>query len=271
MTDLINSIKDNPIVYYIGLLVGLAILCLIIYLIIKSEKNKKKKVQEEVEEKARIERHVDLEAMIAQMQEQEQSKMKDVDPVANFEQEQEEKAIISYQELVNAVKSEKKEPIEVTSVSSTGDILSITKVPRSEISEDKPIFIDQIKLSKTDLEFDDEEPQQEIKLPVFSVEEEVEIKKDIIPEVEETIVPVKEEIEEIKKELVSEKPVRFKNTEFISPIYGRQNNNITYPKISSFTASKDDTEDKIINIGDDVDPNMEFLKTLRDYRNQEDR
>ena len=34
--------------------------------------------------------------------------MKDVDPVANFEQEQEEQAIISYQELVNAVKSENK-------------------------------------------------------------------------------------------------------------------------------------------------------------------
>ena len=268
MTDLINSIKDNPVVYYIGLLVGLAILCLIIFLIIKNEKNKKKKVQEEVEEKARIERHVDLEAMIAQMQEQEQSKMKDVDPVANFEQEQEEKAIISYQELVNAVKSEKKEPIEVTSVSSTGDVLATTKVPRSEISEDTPIFIDQIKLSKMDLEFDDEEPQTEIKLPVFSFEEE--IKENVIPEVEETIIPVKEEIEEIKKELVSEKPARFKNTEFISPIYGRQNNNITYPKISSFTTKKESSEDKIINIGDDVDPNIEFLKTLRDYRNQED-
>lgn len=268
MTDLINSIKDNPMAYYIGLLIGLIILFLIISLIVKSEKNKKKKVQEAIEEKARIERHVDLEAMIAQMQEQEQSKIKNVDPVANFEQEQEEKAIISYQELVSAVKSEKKDPIEVTSVSSTGDVLSTTKVPRSEISETTPIFIDQIKLSKKDLEFDDEQPQAEIKLPTLSIEDE--IKNDVIPEVEEVVIPIKDEATEIKKELVSEKPSKFKNTEFISPIYGRQNNNITYPKISSFDSTKDDADDNIINISDNIDPNIEFLKTLRDYRNQED-
>ena len=75
------------------------------------------------------------------------------------------------------------------------------------------------------------------------------------------------EIKEIddKKELNKPEPYKFKNSEFISPIYGRQNSNITYPKISSFKNEVND--DEVINISSDVDPNDEFLKTLREFRN----
>ena len=159
MVELIDSIKSNPIVYYVGLLIGLALLSLVIALIVRNNNKKKEIIKQKEEEKARIERHVDLETMIAKMQEQEQNKLKDVDPVANFEQEQEEKAIISYQELVNAVKTENKEPINVINVSSTGDVLSTTNVARVDENLDKPIFIDEINLPKSEIEFD---PQEEI-------------------------------------------------------------------------------------------------------------
>lgn len=289
MVELLESIKNNPIAYYVGLLIGLALLALVITLIVKNEKKKKGKFEEEKAEKARIEKHVDLESMIAKMQEQEQSKLKDTDPVANFEQEQEEKAIISYQELVNAVKTDKKEPINVTNVSSTGDVLSTTTIsPRDVVADDKPIFIDEVKLPKNDIEFD---PQEEVivepKPKDNNLENMIEIDKNVSKtedsviksfdsifttpahNAEKEVVPkyLKEESVKSAVDLPEKKEVksqaRFKNSEFISPIYGRQNSNISYPKISSFRSEDDDS---VINISSDVDPNTEFLKTLRDYR-----
>ena len=289
MVELLESIKNNPIAYYVGLLIGLALLALVITLIVKNEKKKKGKFEEEKAEKARIEKHVDLESMIAKMQEQEQSKLKDADPVANFEQEQEEKAIISYQELVNAVKTDKKEPINVTNVSSTGDVLSTTTIsPRDVVADDKPIFIDEVKLPKNDIEFD---PQEEVivepKPKDNNLENMIEIDKNVsktedsviksfdsifttpVQNIEKEVVPELPKEESVKSivDLPEKKEVksqaRFKNSEFISPIYGRQNSNISYPKISSFKSEEDDS---VINISSDVDPNTEFLKTLRDYR-----
>ena len=283
MVELIDSIKSNPIVYYVGLLIGLALLSLVIALIVRNNNKKKEIIKQKEEEKARIERHVDLETMIAKMQEQEQNKLKDVDPVANFEQEQEEKAIISYQELVNAVKTENKEPINVINVSSTGDVLSTTNVARVDENLDKPIFIDEINLPKSEIEFD---PQEEIVVePSVNkniISEEIseqpksftkEFNADFFEQLTVQQEPKKEEkdlfreIKEIddKKELNKPEPYKFKNSEFISPIYGRQNSNITYPKISSFKNEVND--DEVINISSDVDPNDEFLKTLREFRN----
>lgn len=289
MVELLENVKNNPIAYYVGLLIGLALLALVITLIVKNEKKKKGKFEEEKAEKARIEKHVDLESMIAKMQEQEQSKLKDADPVANFEQEQEEKAIISYQELVNAVKTDKKEPINVTNVSSTGDVLSTTTIsPRDVVADDKPIFIDEVKLPKNDIEFD---PQEEVivepKPKDNNLENMIEIDKNVsktedsviksfdsifttpVQNIEKEVVPELTKEESVKSivDLPEKKEVknqaRFKNSEFISPIYGRQNSNISYPKISSFKSEEDDS---VINISSDVDPNTEFLKTLRDYR-----
>ncbi len=289
MVELLENVKNNPIAYYVGLLIGLALLALVITLIVKNEKKKKGKLEEEKAEKARIEKHVDLESMIAKMQEQEQSKLKDTDPVANFEQEQEEKAIISYQELVNAVKTDKKEPINVTNVSSTGDVLSTTTIsPRDVVADDKPIFIDEVKLPKSDIEFD---PQEEVivepKPKDNNLENIIEIDKNVsknedsviksfdsifttpVQNIEKEVIPdsLKEESVKSAVDFSEKKQVksqaRFKNSEFISPIYGRQNSNISYPKISSFRSEDDDS---VINISSDVDPNTEFLKTLRDYR-----
>ena len=289
MVELLENVKNNPIAYYVGLLIGLALLALVITLIVKNEKKKKGRIEEEKAEKARIEKHVDLESMIAKMQEQEQSKLKDTDPVANFEQEQEEKAIISYQELVNAVKTDKKEPINVTNVSSTGDVLSTTTIsPRDVVADDKPIFIDEVKLPKNDIEFD---PQEEVivepKPKANNLENMIEIDKNVsktedsviksfdsifttpVQNIEKEVVPELPKEESVKSivDLPEKKEVknqaRFKNSEFISPIYGRQNSNISYPKISSFKSEEDDS---VINISSDVDPNTEFLKTLRDYR-----
>lgn len=283
MAELIESIKDNPIGYYVGLVVGVFLLILVISLIIKNRKKKKQYEVEKQAEIARIEKHVDLEAMIAQMQE-EQNNMKDVDPIANFEQEQEEQAIISYQELVNAVKSENKETakdtISVTNVSSTGEVIGETKVPRMEFSGDKPIFLDEIKLSKKDLKLETEDEMPTVteipKENIIPVVEEVEHKInnsftfDKLEDINTNFELKEEEIKELE-DIASpdiKTTSKFKNTEFISPIYGRQNSNITYPKIASFNKNEV-SEDEVISISNDLDPNVEFLRTLREYRNNE--
>lgn len=284
MVNLIDSIKSNPIAYYVGLIIGIALLSLVIYLIARNQAKKKQQIVAEAEERARIEKQVDLEAMIAEMQEQEQIKNKDIDPVEHFEQEQEEKAIISYQELVNAVKAEKKDDINVINVNSNGEVIATTNVPRNEIAEDTPIFIDEIKLPKAKIDLDDIESffESDKKTStendyheVEDITNNIEVKENNVLDniidglkinsKDENIIPEVEEFVENKKEEKKEHN-KFKSSEFISPIYGRQNSNISYPKISSL--KKDDaTNDLIFNTSSDNDINDEFLNTLRQFRN----
>ena len=148
-----------------------------------------------------------------------------VDEVKSFEEEQEEKAIISYQELLKAVKR---------------DVDDVTKV---EIpSEEKPVVVEE------------------------------EAKVQIMPEevVEKSVsTPVVETMEE--KE--TRKPSKFQNSEFISPIYGRVNNDVKYPKIPAFREKQepinheDDLEKTIVFDAIKNDDNDEFLKALKEFRN----
>ena len=145
----------------------------------KENENAKKEVEEIEKKEEELERlkentastkQTNLEALLEKMERDLEEKENDV---SSFEQEQEEKAIISYQELVGNVKGtvEKKE-------------------------------------------------ERTIPIALEDIEEEVE--------------PVKEKIElpESKK---------FQNTEFISPIYGRVENHIEYPKIPKFESKEKDT------------------------------
>lgn len=286
MANLIESFKDNPVIYYLILIIAVVLLIIVFCLIIENEKNKKEKLRKEQEEKERVERQVDLEAMIAQMQEEEQNKLKDVDPVANFENEQEEQAIISYQELVNAVKTEGKETIPVTNVNSVGEVISTTTVSKVEPKPENsvPKFLDELKTSMKDFDFSDFENKEEVAQNSTPKKEETqnfdimdffndEDKKEQTVEKfdnkkEEKFETAIEEISSIKKEKPEPKEhQKFKNTEFISPIYGRQNSNITYPTISSRYDYKNDDE-QIVDIDSEVDMNEKFLKTLQEYRNE---
>ncbi len=79
-----------------------------------------------------------------------------------------------------------------------------------------------------------------------------------------------EEVKEIKKE----EPKKYKKSEIISPIYGRQNVDISYPKIETFDRNKD-FKDNLIDIEEDIrkqplidedKSNEEFLNTLKEFR-----
>lgn len=134
------------------------------------------------------------------------------DVVAIFEQEQEEKAIISYQELLQS----KNKNVE----GSNKELLSV---------------IEQI--SKPDINI-----YEEIEEPI------------------EAISPIVEE------------PKKFKTTDFISPVYGKQNSNIKYPKIPNFNELKEASNsielEKKVDAFEELDSNHNdaFLNALKEFR-----
>lgn len=223
MNSLMNIINNSTFYYVAVALAYVLVIFFVIFLLVKNKRKRIERVKIEDAPKKDIE-SVDLEAVLDKMQE-DVNKTK-VDEVKSFEEEQEEKAIISYQELLKAVKR---------------DVDDVTKV---EIpSEEKPVVV-----------------------------EEEEAKVQIMPEevIEKSVsTPVVETMEE--KE--TRKPSKFQNSEFISPIYGRVNNDVKYPKIPAFREKQepinheDDLEKTIVFDAIKNDDNDEFLKALKEFRN----
>lgn len=223
MNSLMNIINNSTFYYVAVALAYVLVIFFVIFLLVKNKRKRIERVKIEDAPKKDIE-SVDLEAVLDKMQE-DVNKTK-VDEVKSFEEEQEEKAIISYQELLKAVKK---------------DVDDVTKV---EIpSEEKPVVVE------------DEEAKVQI-MPEEVVEKSVS-------------TPVVETMEE--KE--TRKPSKFQNSEFISPIYGRINNDVKYPKIPAFREKQepinheDDLEKTIVFDAIKNDDNDEFLKALKEFRN----
>lgn len=223
MNSLMNIINNSTFYYVAVALAYVLVIFFVIFLLVKNKRKRIERVKIEDAPKKDIE-SVDLEAVLDKMQD-DVNKTK-VDEVKSFEEEQEEKAIISYQELLKAVKR---------------DVDDVTKV---EIpSEEKPVVVE------------DEEAKVQI-MPEEVVEKSVS-------------TPVVETMEE--KE--TRKPSKFQNSEFISPIYGRVNNDVKYPKIPAFREKQepinheDDLEKTIVFDAIKNDDNDEFLKALKEFRN----
>lgn len=225
--EILNILNNNTL--FLSILIGILFInfgC-IIYLIIREKKEDRKEIydilnnskeKEEILEEKQDQKLEDnkreVEEMLLKMQKDLEATPEDV--VTNFENEQEENSIISYQELLNSVKEKKEIESKVTPV---------------KIEDDK-IEID---------EFDNEDT--------------------------------------IRIEPVIDSSKKFKNTEFISPIFGRQDNKMKYPtvpklnkeddKISLFDSLDIEYQEKIIDtkkLDEEIRKNDEFLKALKDFR-----
>ena len=183
------------------------------------ERKESKEIVEEVDDKTK-----ELEEVLEKMQKDLEAKP--VDVVASFEREQEEKAIISYSELVKTLK---KGPVED----------------------------------------------------------------------EKTIDALVDEIKETSEKNETPEEKKFKNTDFISPVYGKMDEHLEYPKVNSFKQEEDISEyledfDKKISdynlenyleefnsnleidtleqtldmepISSEIKKNEEFLKALKEFR-----
>lgn len=172
---------------------------------IETPKEEVKITQINEEEKPKANLEEVLEKMQADLDKKE-------DVVAIFEQEQEEKAIISYQELLQS----KNKNVE----GSNKELLSVI---------------------------------EQISNPAPSIYEEIEEPIEAIP-------PVLEE------------PKKFKTTDFISPVYGKQNSNIEYPKIPNFNELKEARNnielEKKVDTFEELDSNHNdaFLNALKEFR-----
>lgn len=99
---------------------------------------------------------------------------------------------------------------------------------------------------------------------------------DVLTEKEEELVkPVKKAIAKIE---TNNNKSKFKSTDFISPIFGKMDNKIEYPKIKSYDklaeeelmkakhASLEQSID-VEPLSDEIKRNTEFLKALKEFRN----
>lgn len=189
----------------------------------------------------------DISSMLNAMQKDLKAKEEE-DSVANFEAEQEEKSIISYQELINSLKNK-------------DQVSKIKKV------ESVPVI---------DIENTDE-------VPVIDIEDKIDAP---VIEIDDEVEPIKKMIEN-KDSFDSNNVVKkkFKTTEFISPVYGKMENTSEYPviknnrhemveKVSEPIRSREEYRNNISleesldlqPLSDEIKKNDDFLNALKDFR-----
>lgn len=189
----------------------------------------------------------DISSMLNAMQKDLKAKEEE-DSVANFEAEQEEKSIISYQELVNSMKNK-------------DQVSKIQKV------ESVPVI---------DIENTDE-------VPVIDIEDKIDAP---VIEIDDEVEPIKKMIEN-KDSFDGNNVVKkkFKTTEFISPVYGKMENTSEYPviknnrhemveKVSEPIRSREEYRNNISleesldlqPLSDEIKKNDDFLNALKDFR-----
>ena len=235
MTAIFDFILNNMYLY-ICIIIGLIILNSIL-IILAFNKYKRIKItndfieasnnQEKLNEVKEENTPNELEALLQKMQED--IDVKPIDVVKNFEEEQEENAIISYQELVDNVKSGKIEIVD----DDKGDVNYVENL----VETDEPIMA--------------------------IAEEPVEV-------TEEKVTPqmVKEAIESISNDRVVEEVKKFKNSEVISPVFGRMDESeIEYPTIKKTDVTLDLFNTKDYNeLTEEIKRQEEFLNALKEFR-----
>lgn len=221
--DLLLEIADRDLIFIALAFLGVVIFVVIIVYIVK--RNKVKPLSEE-ERYDREEKPVELteeqkqakaelERVFNMMSADLEAEEEEISPIDEFEREQEENAIISYQELIKQAKAK-------------GQI----KEEPAKIKEDNFEALEEEIYSKPSYQ------------EVYETHEEEIYSK-----------PSYQEVYETHEEKPVEEKKKFKNSEFISPIFGIQNGNPSYPTVKKIDRSK-----KV------EDENTQFLNSLKEFR-----
>lgn len=259
MMSFFSEIYNNKLLFYgIIVVIGFVVFSLILMKRIDKEKEENQKVDYEkidgnkslfdevVKEESNAIKNdgkLDLEVMIEKMQRDLDAKASEV--VEKFETEQEEKSVISYQELIgenhnNEVKSDIMEAL---------DNLKIT-------SEIEPI------MPSTSRELVDDESVIE---PVIDEPLRLNQKDEFVNAIKTG---------DYEEELVEKG--KFKSTDFISPIYGVQDIKMQYPTVQNMKEFKQPAHnynkfelEQTLNmepLTDEIRRNEDFLKALKEFR-----
>ena len=209
--------------------------------------------------------------------------------VANFEEEQEAQSIISYKELVDAVKN--RAEIEYEDELEKKPLTTVSDYVKEEKTETTTESIIEEMNKKIEMTIDDSDIEE--LLP--TEEEEIKLEEK---------VPKEEKLPVIEEKPVEEEEKSFKKTEVISPIYGvvEDKDTNSYANVPKFEEpvnmdeldlgfEVDDEEDSAISVLDDIYNqmtddykkqnntddtavldslvnNQEFLQSLKDFRNK---
>lgn len=202
---------------------------------------------------------LDLESMIERMQKDLDAKASEV--VEKFENEQEEKSVISYQELVgNKDISEISEEQDLPKNKEMNNLLNEIEDNDTAISKQ----MDDIQTIENEVSADgiiDEEPK------IVNDESHTTQKEDFVNAIKTGDF---DEIDEVKEKS------KFKATEFVSPIYGVQDIKIQYPTVQNMKEFKAPSKnydkfelEQTLNmepLSDEVRKNEDFLNALKEFR-----
>lgn len=191
----------------------------------------------------------------------EMKEIKEVNPeevVRNFEEEQEARSIISYQELVDVVKNRDNEFVDELENKPLATVSDFIIEKPKNIEQDIEVLeiIEQLEKSK-----EEEEPKVEELLAISDSDIE-----QLEPSVEEIEVLEPAIIEYKKEEKIELEPLpeiadngRFKKTDVISPVFGRINGEekIDYPKVEKFKRERNEEKKSDIEL---VMPKIELPK-----------
>ncbi len=275
MMNFLIGIYENKLLFY-GLIFLVIFLIISIILIRRVSKEKiedsavdyekidgEKSLFDEVAEKdssiVTNDGKLDLESMIEKMQKDLDAKASEV--IEKFETEQEEKSVISYQELIG----EKSTSNEIISTE-VNDILDDLKM-NNEVSmfEEKDI-LNTISIDKIDDELVYETYSDELTTTDEVVASKLNKKDEFVSAIKNG------DYEEEKHE----EKGKFKSTEFISPIYGVQDIKIQYPTVQNMKEFKQPARnynkfelEQTLNmepLTEEIKRNEDFLNALKEFR-----
>ena len=227
---------NNNLYLYLAIIIALLILDVILTIICLNQRKRRNikeqfsKIEDEEEKLESITDEVkpevafELEEILEKMQRDVEMQPEDV--VRKFEEEQEQKAIISYQELVDSVNNNKIDVVD----DEEGDmdyVAALEKQLNPKEENCKHNYYNSDYANKSHL--------------------------DVIDQME-----------------MEDEPKRFKNSEVLSPVFGRMQPEFVYKKINSFSNTNNKVEVEQVSgasTADDVKNNEDFLKALIEFRN----
>ncbi len=236
---------SNNLYLYLAIITLLLVVDVILTIICLNQR-KRKKIKKDFEEIEAISNNdseevsdvkpevaFELEKILDQMQHD--MEVKPEEAVRMFEEEQEQKAIISYQELVDSVNSNKIDVVD----DEEGDMdyvaaLEAQMNPATDYKEE--VISDKID-NNTEV-FDDYANKSHL---------------DVIDELN-----------------YDEAPKKFKSSELLSPVFGRMQPDFEYKKIGSFATTNNKVEVEQVagtTVDNDIKNNEDFLNALIEFRN----
>ena len=239
--DFVNS----NLYLYLAIITLLLIVDVILTIICLNQR-KRKKIKKEFEEIEAISNNdsekvndvkpevaFELEKILNQMQHD--MEVKPEEAVRMFEEEQEQKAIISYQELVDSVNSNKIDVVD----DEEGDmdyVAALEAQMNPSVDYKEEVISDKID-NNTEV-FDDYANKSHL---------------DVIDELN-----------------YDEAPKKFKSSELLSPVFGRMQPDFEYKKIGSFATTNNKVEVEQVagtTVDNDIKNNEDFLNALIEFRN----